>query len=56
MAALLQEQLDVIATLTVGTAGIFQVSVDDVVVARKTYSGFPEPQETVDAVARALGR
>ncbi len=54
MAAALKDALDVEAELIVGSNGIFEVAVDGRVVASKTRSGFPEPHEAVDAVARAL--
>jgi selenoprotein W-related protein len=50
----LKEQLDVEPELVPGSGGIFEVEVDGKVVARKTRTGFPDEQEIVDAVARAL--
>ena len=37
-----------------GSNGIFEVAVDGCVVACKTRSGFPEPEDVVNAVAQAL--
>jgi predicted Rdx family selenoprotein len=52
----LKEQLDVSPELVRGSGGIFKVEVDGGVVAQKTRDGFPDEQEIVDAVARALDR
>ncbi len=51
----LREELDVEATLIPGHGGIFTVAVDGAVVARKTWDGFPDTEEIVRAVAKALG-
>ena len=37
-----------------GHGGIFTVAVGDAVVARKTFSGFPDNEEIVREVAKAL--
>lgn len=39
-----------------GARGEFTVRVGDAVVARKDARGFPDEQEVLDAVTRALGR
>ncbi len=39
-----------------GHGGIFEVAVDGVVVAKKTWQGFPEEAACVGDVARALGK
>ena len=53
MAAQLKQDLGVIAELTVGSSGEFTVWVDDQKVAEKTWRGFPEPDDVVDAVRDA---
>ena len=53
MAAQLKQDLGVIAELTVGTSGEFTVWVDDQKVAEKTWRGFPDPDDVVDAVRDA---
>ena len=40
--------------LKVGHGGIFQVTVNGTVVAKKTFFGFPNEREIVDAVAKVL--
>lgn len=50
MAAQLKQDLGVVAELTVGTSGEFTVWVDDQKVAEKTWRGFPDPDDVVDAV------
>lgn len=56
MAAAVEEALGVRAELVRGGRGVFEVSVDGRVVARKTLDrGFPTPEECVDAVRAALG-
>ena len=50
----MKEELDLDAELLVGHSGIFEVAVNGTVVASKTRSGFPTPEEVVDAVAKAL--
>lgn len=54
MADQLREDLGVDAALIKGRGGVFKVRVDDVVVAQKTYEGFPTPSACVDAVSAAL--
>ena len=39
-----------------GSGGIFEVSVDGKVVARRGFMGFPSEQEIVSAVAEATGK
>lgn len=36
-----------------GSGGVFEVTVDGAVVARRGFLGFPSEQEIVDAVAQA---
>lgn len=51
---LLREELNVEPRLIKGHGGIFEVRVDDAVVARKTFSGFPTEDDILRAVAAAL--
>lgn len=53
MAAKLKQDLGVVAELAVGNPGEFTVWVDDEKVAEKTWRGFPEPVDVVDAVRSA---
>lgn len=39
----------------IGHNGIFEVAVDDQVVAKRNFAGFPSEQEIVSAVQKALG-
>jgi predicted Rdx family selenoprotein len=55
VAAALKKELGVEADLEKGHSGIFEVAVNGKVVATKGRSGFPTPEQVVDAVARALG-
>ena len=50
----MKEELGLEAELIVGHSGIFEVAVDGKVVATKTRTGFPSPEEVVDAVSRAV--
>ena len=43
------------ANLVRGSGGIFEVSVNDEVVAKKTLNGFPLSQDIVEAVRKKLG-
>ena len=52
----MQNELGVTAELKVGPTGSFFVDVDGKVVAEKRLQGFPEENEIVAAVAKALGR
>jgi selenoprotein W-related protein len=54
VAAELQKQLGIAATLVPGKGGIFQVQVDGKVVARKRLWHFPDATEIVEAVAGAV--
>ena len=54
VAAALRQQLAINAKLVPGTGGIFEVRVDDAVVAKRSIAGFPETKEIVDAVAAAV--
>lgn len=56
MAAALKDELDVDAQLLHGRSGQFDVAVDGQVVVSRTFHGFPEDEEAVVAVAKALGR
>jgi predicted Rdx family selenoprotein len=40
--------------LVKGDRGMFEVSVENTVVAQKTFGGFPTEDEVVEAVRRAL--
>jgi predicted Rdx family selenoprotein len=50
VAAQLKQELGVTAELIVGTSGEFTVWVDDQKVAEKSWRGFPDPDDVVDAV------
>ncbi|WLA83876.1 SelT/SelW/SelH family protein [Bradyrhizobium elkanii] len=52
-AALLRERLGVDATLIPGKGGIFEVKLDDEVVARRAKGHFPDAAEIVAAVTAA---
>lgn len=57
MAALLQDRLGLPEVeLIKGHSGIFDVKVDGVTVARKTWSGFPADEDVLTAVSAAVGR
>ncbi len=51
---LLREELGIDATLEKGHGGIFTVAVNDAIVARKTWSGFPAEDEIVRSVDKAV--
>lgn len=51
---MLREELGVEATLIGGRSGIFEVKVADVVVAKKTWDGFPSEDAILQAVRKAL--
>lgn len=53
MAAVLKEELGIEAELQLGSGGIFEVAVDDKVVAQRDLRGFPTEDEIVNAVAQA---
>lgn len=53
--AALRDRLGITAELERGSGGIFEVSVDGVVVARKGLYGFPSEDEIVTAVSKATG-
>lgn len=56
MAALLQDRLGLAEVeLIKGHSGIFDVKVDGVTVARKTWEGFPSDEDCVSKVGAALG-
>lgn len=50
----LREELDVNATLVKGSGGIFTIAVNGTIVARKTLSGFPDDEEILRSVERAI--
>jgi len=50
----LRSELGVEAELVKGRGGIFVVSVDGRMVARKTLDGFPSPEDCLEAVRAAL--
>ncbi len=52
---MLREELGVEARLMKGRGGVFEVAVDERVVAKKSFDGFPTEDEIVRAVASALG-
>ena len=54
MADRLRETYGVKVELVRGARGIFDVSVDGIVVARKTMSGFPTDDDCLQAVGKAL--
>ena len=54
MVELLREELGIEAELVKGHGGIFTVAVDGRVVARKTWSGFPEEEEILRGSLAAL--
>lgn len=56
MAAELKTELGIVAELKQGSGGIFEVAVNDKVVAERTFLSFPSAEEIVDAVAKALGK
>jgi len=49
----LREELDVEVELVKGARGIFEVTVDGEVVAKKTLDGFPTDDACVEGVRRA---
>lgn len=53
---MLREEFGVEARLIPGRGGIFEVRVDDRVVAKKTFDGFPMEDEIVRAVAALIAR
>jgi hypothetical protein len=50
VAAQLKQDLGIVAELIVGRSGEFTVWADDKLVAEKTWSGFPDPDDVVDSV------
>lgn len=52
---MLREKLGVEVELVKGHGGIFTVAVDEKIVARKTFLGFPSEDEIVAAVAGEIG-
>lgn len=53
-AAALHKELAINAKLVPGTGGIFEVRVDDAVVAKRSMAHFPDAKEIVAAVAAAV--
>jgi selenoprotein W-related protein len=53
-ATALRDQLKLTANLVPGTGGIFEVRVDDKVVAKRAHGHFPDAREIVEAVSGAL--
>jgi hypothetical protein len=53
VAAQLKQDLGVVAELIVGGSGEFTVWVGDQKVAEKSWRGFPDPDDVVDAVRDA---
>ena len=54
MAQILNEELDVEATIVEGERGEFSVRVDGVIVIQKQGDDFPSPAHCVDAVSRVI--
>ena len=54
MAAHLKDTLGIDTELVPGSRGVFTVSVAGDVVAKKTYEGFPTPEQCEQAVRAAL--
>jgi selenoprotein W-related protein len=55
-AAALEKRLKLTARLQPGTGGIFEVRVDDSIVAKRSRGYFPDAAEIVAAVSAALKR
>lgn len=53
-ATVIQKELDVPVSLLPGAGGIFEVCVDEEIVAKRIRGHFPETHEIVHAVATAL--
>ena len=53
---MLKEELGLDAELKIGSSGIFEVSVDGAVVAKRGFTGFPSEEEIVQAVSKAQGK
>ena len=53
-AAALQQQLRLTATVSPGSGGIFEVRVNDKVVARRSRTHFPDTAEIVAAISAAM--
>ncbi len=56
MAALIKEKLGADATLIAGSGGIFEVAIDQKVIAAKTRAGFPTDDAILEAVQSAFGQ
>lgn len=52
----MKDEFGLDAQLLTGAPGVFEVAVNGRPVVKKAGLAFPTEQETVDAVARALGR
>jgi hypothetical protein len=53
VAAQLKQELGIECDLVIGRSGEFTVWVGEKMVAEKTWSGFPDPDDVVDAVRDA---
>ena len=53
MAAQLKKDLGIDALMVVGRSGEFTVWLDEKLIAEKEFSGFPDPDDVVDAVRDA---
>jgi selenoprotein W-related protein len=54
VASALRKAFAINARLVPGTGGIFEVRVDEAVVAKRSIAGFPDTKEIIDAVAAAV--
>lgn len=52
----MKDAYDLEPELKMGSGGIFEISVNGRVVARKSITGFPSEDEIVEAVGKALGK
>jgi len=52
----LKDELGLDAELQVGSSGVFEISVDGAVVAKRGFVGFPSDDEIVNAVAQATAK
>jgi predicted Rdx family selenoprotein len=53
VAAQLKKDLGIDAEMVVGRSGEFTVWLDETLIAEKEFSGFPDPDDVVDAVRDA---
>ncbi|MDE2166152.1 MAG: Rdx family protein [Alphaproteobacteria bacterium] len=54
VASALRKVFAINARLVPGTGGIFEVRVDEAVVAKRSIAGFPDTKEIIDAVTAAV--